>query len=169
MRFLENFSQWLNTLLLWVGGGFLVGMMLLACANILLRAVWAPIQGAFELMGFFGAIVAAFALGSTQQQRGHIAVTVLINTFPAWLRRILRMVNSTLCLVFFGIVTWQIIKKATILRNTGEVTETLRIIYYPFTYAVAVGCAVLSLRFLFELFQAIVEERDTLNNLKPSS
>jgi len=37
------------------------------------------------------------------------------------------------------------------LRTSGEVTETLRIIYYPFTYGVALGCFLLSLVLLVEL------------------
>jgi hypothetical protein len=36
---------------------------------------------------------------------------------------------------------------------TGEVSETLRVIFYPFTYAVAVGCAVLGLVFLVDLLR----------------
>ncbi len=43
--------------------------------------------------------------------------------------------------------------KAATLRATGELTETLRIIYYPFTYAVAVGCVVLALVLVTDFLQ----------------
>ena len=81
MKRLEKFTTGLNRLLILVGGLFLVAMVILTCGNILLRIVWAPIPGTFELMGFFGALVAALALGYTQIKRGHIAVDVLIMTF----------------------------------------------------------------------------------------
>jgi hypothetical protein len=42
--------------------------------------------------------------------------------------------------------------------ETGEVTETLQIIYYPFTYAVAFGCLVLSLTLLTDFIRAWMPE-----------
>lgn len=148
---MDKISQFLNQILAWVGGCFLVGMIVLTCANIFCRLVWKPIEGTYELMGFFGAIVAAFALGYTQIQRGHVSVDVLINTFSEKTKNALNIINSIICLLFFGIATWQIAKKATTLLTTGEVTETLRIIYYPFTYAVALGCALITLVFIADL------------------
>lgn len=144
----------LNERLAWIAGIFLIGMILLTCANIFCRLTWKPIQGAYELMGFFGAVATAFALGYTQLGRGHIAVDVLINTFSEKTRRALNILNNILCLAFFGIASWQLAKKAATLWATGEVTETLRIIYYPFTYAVAFGCLLLALVFLSDLLRS---------------
>jgi TRAP-type C4-dicarboxylate transport system permease small subunit len=160
MMFLNKISTFLNKILIWIGGLFLVSMILLACANIALRATWIPVRGTFELMGFFGAIVTAFALGDTQSKRGHIAVNVLIDTFPEDVQRVLNIINSTACMLFFGVATWQVARKATILLKTGEVTETLRIIYYPFTYAVAFGCAVLTLVFVTDLLNALIRQKN---------
>jgi hypothetical protein len=64
---------------------------------------------------------------------------------------------------FFGIVTWQVFKYATTLRETGEVTETLQIIYYPFTYAVALGCLVLAFTFFVNFLKSILEIMGTVN------
>lgn len=141
----SNYIAQLHHLFIIIGGVFLVAMVLLTCANIVLRMVWLPVQGTVELMGFFGAIVTACALGYTQIKRGHIAVDVLINMFSRSTRNILQIINNLLCLSFFGLVAWQLLKKAEILRQSGEVTETLRIIYYPFMYVVAVGCVALAL------------------------
>ena len=43
---------------------------------------------------------------------------------------------------------------------TGEVTETLRIIYYPFTYAVALGCFVLALVMLTDLLKSLIPKKE---------
>ena len=155
MILLKRINLFLNNILIWIGGIFLISMILLTCANIMLRTFWVPIRGTFELMGFFGAIIMAFALGDTQNKRGHIAVTILINTLPVGVKKVLKVINNTICMLFFGMATWQIFLKATILKNTGEVSETLRIIYYPFTYSVALGCAVLSLEFLVDILQTL--------------
>ena len=160
MAVLERINQYLNRLLMIIGGVFLISMCVLTCANIVFRLTWVPVRGTYELMGFFGAIVAAFALGHTQQRKGHIAVDVLINIFPKQTKRVLGAVNSFICLLFFGVAAWQIAVKATTLMNTGEVTETLRIIYYPFTYAVALGCLVLVLALFTDLIQSLMPNRE---------
>ena len=155
MKILHRILDRLMFLLLILGGGVMIAMILLTNGNILLRLVWMPIRGTFELMGFCGAVVAAFALAYTQSTGGHISVDVLINTFTRRTRGILRSVNDVLCLLFFVLVAWQIGERAATLCRTGEVTETLRIIYYPFTYAVAFGFGVLALWFLVDLIRQL--------------
>jgi TRAP-type C4-dicarboxylate transport system permease small subunit len=161
MRVLEKISQTLNRLLVFIGGFFLVGMILLACANIFSRLVWVPIRGTFELMGYFGAVVTAFALGYTQLNKGHIAVDVLVNTFSKNTQRVIRIINHLLGAVFFILAAWQISIKAATLLKTGEVTETLRMIYYPFTFAVALGCIVLALVLITDLLKLFIPEKET--------
>ncbi|MBW1996547.1 MAG: TRAP transporter small permease [Deltaproteobacteria bacterium] len=161
MAVLEKISNFLNRVLVLIAGSFLAAMIILTCANIFFRIVWMPVRGTYELLGYFGAIVTAFALGYTQQRKGHIAVDILVLGFSKRRRRILDCINSALCMIFFGMVTWQITKYATTLYQTGEVTETLRIIYYPFTYGVAAGCLVLSLVFLTEFLKSLAKERET--------
>jgi TRAP-type C4-dicarboxylate transport system permease small subunit len=133
-------------------------MILLTCGNIFLRIVWVPIKGTFELMGYFGAVMMAFALGYTQIRRGHIAVDVLILGFSKKTQGILNGINCFVCMIFFALAAWQIAEYATTLWRTGEVTETLRIIYYPFTYGVALGCAALSLAFLTDFLKSLLQK-----------
>lgn len=163
MALLDKISGFLVRLLSWIGGFFLVGMIFLTCANILCRLVWVPIKGAFELMGLFGAIVTAFALGYTQMKRGHIAVNILVDTFPEKTKKIVTVINHAVCCLFFGIAAWQISIKAKTLMNTGEVTETLRIIYYPFTYGVAFGCVALSLILFADLIKSFIPDKEDTN------
>lgn len=155
MGFLDKVSQFLNQVLILIAGCFLGMMIFLTCVNIFLRSVWNPVTGTFELMGYFGAIVTAFALGYTQINRGHISVDILVLRFSEKTQRVLNAINYCFCMIFFAIVAWQISKYATTLLKTGEITETLRIIYYPFTYGVALGCAILSLVFLTDLLKTL--------------
>ena len=155
MAVLENFLKLINQTLIWIAGGFLSAMIVLTCANIFLRLIWGPVRGTYELMGYFGAIVTAFALGYTQIMKGHISVDILVLRFSAKTQRVLQSINNLICMLFFGMAALQIAKYANILRETGQVTETLLIIYYPFTYGAALGCAVLSLVFFTELLKAL--------------
>jgi hypothetical protein len=63
-------------------------------------------------------------------------------------------------MAFFSIAAFQLAKYATNLWDTGELTETLRIVYYPFVYAVALGCAVLSLAFLTEFLKTFLKSEE---------
>ncbi|MEW6668571.1 MAG: TRAP transporter small permease subunit [Thermodesulfobacteriota bacterium] len=156
MEVLERITEILNRVLLFIAGFFLVAMVTLTCSDIICRLVWVPILGSVELVALFGSVVTAFALGYTQLRRGNTWVDVLIALFPEGIRRILSVVNNLVCMVFFAIVGWRLTVWSTTLLKTGELTETLQIIYYPFSYAVALGCAVLGLVFLVDLIKSLV-------------
>lgn len=143
------------------GGLFLIGMIFLTCANIFIRQFYVPIRGTFELMGFAGAIVTAFALGYTQFTKGHISVDILVNTYPKPLKKIISIINHGVCCIFFLIAFWHIGQKALILKNAGELSETLRIIYYPFTFAVAFGCFILAMSIFTDLLKAILPHKES--------
>ena len=155
MEILEKISRILNRMFMLVAGVFMAAMILITCANIFLRIVWVPIKGTFELMGFFGAVATAFALGYTQMKKAHISVDILVDQFSQKTRNVLNAINYLVCMVFFAVVGWQIFLLAINLRNTGEVTETLRIVYYPFTYGVAFGCILLALVLLVDFLKLI--------------
>ncbi|MBW1646533.1 MAG: TRAP transporter small permease [Deltaproteobacteria bacterium] len=155
MNPLDRINVNLHRVMVVIAGIFLLAMCLLTCANIVLRIVWVPVPGTYELMGYFGAVVAALSLGHTQMRRGHVAVDVLINRLSSRRQRFLKGFNGLACMLFFSLAAWQLMRKALVLRASGEVTETLRIIYYPFALAVALGCVLLALVLLADLVQAL--------------
>ncbi len=160
MDLLNRVTRFLNQVLMGIAGLFLGAMIILTCANIFSRVVWLPIKGTYELMGYFGAAATAFALGYTQIKKGHISVDILVLKFSERTQRILDGINCLCCAIFFSLVSWQIAKYAGTLWRTGEVTETLRIIYFPFTYGVALGCGVLALVFLADLLKTLIRGED---------
>ena len=160
IAFLDKINAHANRSLVFIGGACLVGMIVLTCANILFRLTWVPVQGAFELMGLFGAVVTAFALGPTQRQKGHVCADVLVNTFPVNIQRMLRALANLIGLAFFAILGWQVVKIGAILFSSGEVTETLRIIYYPFTFAVALGCADMMLVLFTDFIKEVLPDKE---------
>ncbi len=54
MELLSRINKYLNMVLTLTGGMFLVGMILLTCANIFVRQIFVPIPGTFELMDMPG-------------------------------------------------------------------------------------------------------------------
>lgn len=157
MDILRKITHRINKLLMFAAGVLLAAMVALTCANVVMRlpVIGRPIAGTYELMGLFGAVVTALALGLTQSRKENIAVDILINTFPESVRRWLRALNSLLCLAFFVVAGRQIIVSAISMARQGEVTETLHIVYYPFILLVALGCLSVAMVFLTDLLDAL--------------
>ena len=147
-----NLVKKINSLQVFLGGCFLVMMIFLTCANILLRQFGIPVRGTFEIMGFLGAVIFAFSLGYSHEKKEHLYVSIIFDRFPEKVKKVARVINSLVCIFFFSLVSWQLVKKALILKNVHEVSETLRIAYYPFILIFSFGVAVLVLVFIYELF-----------------
>ncbi len=147
-----NFLKRINRLQVFLGGCFLVMMIFLTCANILLRQFGVPVRGTFEIMGFLGAVIFAFSLGYSHEKKEHLYVSIIFDRFPEKVKKAAHVINSLVCIFFFSLVSWQLVKKALILKNVHEVSETLRIAYYPFILVLSFGVAVLVLYFIYELF-----------------
>lgn len=134
-----------------VGGCFLIGMILLTCSNILLRQFGLPVRGTFEIMGFFGAMIFGLALAYSHEKKEHLAVTVVFDKLPQGIKAVLRRVSTIICSVYFALMAWQLVQKGLNLRRVGEISETLRIPYYPFILVVALGISVLVVLLILEL------------------
>ena len=156
---LDKLSGFIAKGLTFMAGLMLVSMMVLACTNMVLRAVWAPLNGTFELMGFMGAVVAAFSLAFAQRQKSHIAVGILLKRFPPVIRRLADAATSALSCGFFLIAGIETYKWAAFLVETGELSETLQIVYHPFVFATAAGCFALAFVLVVDTLKILTAEK----------
>jgi TRAP-type C4-dicarboxylate transport system permease small subunit len=150
---LERLSELLRKGMMIVGGVSLLAITLLATMNVALRMFQVPVSGSYEVVSFLGAIVTAGALGYTQKRKDHIVVDILSDKFPSKVKRVLDRVSYLLILVFFSIVSWQTFVYGKRLMRTGELSETLKIAYYPFVFLVGIGFAVLALTSFLDLIE----------------
>lgn len=156
VRLLETVCNHLSRALLALGGVMLVAMMLLACANMFMRgAMNDPIRGTYEIMGFLGALVCALALAPTQIKKGHIALTMFQGKLPRPVERAVDAFSHLACGIFFALVAWRTALYALSLIEFGELSEDLHIVFHPFVFAVAAGCAVLALTLFTDLLRTI--------------
>jgi len=72
MNSFERISRGLAKKLYWVAGTAIVAMMLLTCADVVLRYLRRPIPGTYELVCFLGAAAVAFAIAYTFVEKGHV-------------------------------------------------------------------------------------------------
>jgi len=132
----HKLSYWFN----WVAGGGLVAMVLLTCSDVVLRSFNRPIPGTFEIVGFLGAMVAAFAIAYTQIMGGHVAIDYLVARLPSRRQALVRSFISLVGSALFVLLAWQSYLYAHSLSLSGEVSPTEKIPLYPFVYAIALAC-----------------------------
>ena len=140
-----------------VGSVAVLLLMSVATVNAFMRfpfikATW---RGAYETVGFLGAIVIAFALGYTQKRKDHIVVDILTEKFSKKANRILDGICYLITMIFFAIVSWQVFVWGMKISKSGEVSETLKIVFHPFIYSVSLGFAVFSLTLIVDFLRTL--------------
>jgi TRAP-type C4-dicarboxylate transport system permease small subunit len=140
----------------WVAAAALVIMMVLTCADVILRFFRHPIPGTYEMVGLLGAIVVSFSLAHTSVLRGHISVELIVQKLPKTAQIVIDGINSLLGTALFGLITWQSMLYASNLMHTGEVSLTLQMPIYPFVYGIAVGSGMLCLVLLIDFFKSLI-------------
>ena len=149
----ERLSYWFN----WVAGVGLVVMMFLTCSDVVLRFFYRPIPGTFEIVGFLGVIVAAFAIAYTQVLRGHVAIDYLIMHMPHRWQELMRGFIYLVSAGLFVLLAWQSFLYAESLSLSGEVSPTEKIPLSPFVYGLALACLPMILVLLADFLKSIVK------------
>ncbi len=157
---LDRISNQLSKWFTWIGGIALLTLTGIACVNMLMRPFGAPLKGAYELVGFLGALVVALPLGYSQISRSHISVDILATRYSKRTKRVMNGISSLLCAVFFILVAWQSAHYATTIWQRGETSETLRIIYHPFVYGVALCCLLLALILSIDFLKTLLPQKE---------
>lgn len=128
-----------------VGGGGVVGMMLVTCADVLARACGHPLKGSYDIVRLLSLITLSCALPYTTAVKGHVAVEFFFNKLP-WLGRV--VVDSVMRLLMiglFGLMGYQGVQYGNSLLASGEHMATLNIPYYWASYIMALSCALSAL------------------------
>jgi TRAP-type C4-dicarboxylate transport system permease small subunit len=162
MNTLEKVNTFLNKILMVLGSVAVLLLMSVATVNAFLRIplIKSSWRGAYETVGFLGAIVIAFALGYTQKRKDHIVVDILTEKFPKKVNRILDGINYFITMIFFAIISWQVFIWGMKISRSGEVSETLKIIFHPFIYSVSFGFAVFSLTLFIDFLKNLKSKED---------
>jgi TRAP-type C4-dicarboxylate transport system permease small subunit len=164
MQTLEKISEFANRVLAVGAGIALVAMMLVTVADMVLRLLDRPLAGSYEVIGWLAAVTTALALGYTQANRGHVSINLLTVRLGSRTRALVECLVDLVSLLLFVAVAWQVAVYAGVLRESGSLSETLKLIVYPWVYVVAVGGAGLALAlaagFVRSLGLVLTGERD---------
>jgi TRAP-type C4-dicarboxylate transport system permease small subunit len=134
-----------------VAGLAITFIMLLTVLDVILRSFRRPIVGTYELVAFSGAMVVGFAIPLTSWMRGHIYVDVFTGKLSQAARTVFNIATRCMGIFLFLLIGWNLIKVGLDLQQSGEVSLTLQLPFYPVAYGVAVSCFVQCLVLLADM------------------
>uniref|UniRef100_A0A1S2M8Z7 Tripartite ATP-independent periplasmic transporters DctQ component domain-containing protein n=1 Tax=Anaerobacillus isosaccharinicus TaxID=1532552 RepID=A0A1S2M8Z7_9BACI len=137
-----------------ISGSSLVAMMLLIVFNAIKRTVSTPFVGTTEIVGWLAAITFSFGLAYTQLHRGHVDIDLLVKKLPQRFEKALKILFLSISISFFTMVVWQLIQFGLTLMNNNNLSQTLRIIFYPFVFITSIGF----MAFVFVLVNQFIAE-----------
>lgn len=152
-RALRNSCQWLN----WLACFALAIMMFLVVANVVLRIIYKPILGTYEIVGFLGALTISLGLAQTTLKNGHVAVDLFVMLFGKFTKRIIHVFSTFLSAFLFLMISWQSAKYALDLQKTGHLSQTLKIPYYPLIYVLSIASAIIFLLLIYRTIKSSME------------
>lgn len=152
MKNIINFIDHVEKILSVLAGGLLVFIMMLTCIDVIGNAFGHPILGVEELTSVCAAITIAFVLPLAHKNRAHIGIDILYRRMGKDFKRFDDIFVTILNTVLFFLLSWQSYKYAMELKEVGEVTSTLEIPKYLILYGVFLGCSVVFLVCLKEVF-----------------
>ncbi len=154
MGVLDRLNSILNTGLAWAAGFSLVAMVMVTVGEMVLRMFGRPMAGTVETIGWLAAVTTAFALGYTQVHQGHVSIDLLTTRLGSRSQVVVSMLVNLISAALFVIVTWNVFRYAGLLRETGSLSETMKVIVYPWVYLVSLGCAGLTLALLVDFLKS---------------
>jgi len=141
-----------------VGLAAFVFMMLLTTVNVIgAKLFLKPVPGSLDLMMIAQLIAMGFALSASYVGDRHVQVEFFVPLMPRLAQRLTAVFVQSLMLCLFIVMTWQLFVYAQDLQVYGEVSATIRIPLYPFTFAAAAAFIPVCLVALSRWFQTILE------------
>jgi TRAP-type C4-dicarboxylate transport system permease small subunit len=131
-------------------------MVFLTVGEMVLRVFGTPMSGIVEVIGWLAATITAFALGYTQIHKGHVAINLLTERFSPQLQAITNIVINMISTTLFTVTAWYVFKYAGSLRQAGSLSETMKVIVYPWVYIVSLGCAGLALALFVDMLDSCI-------------
>lgn len=128
-------------------------VMLLTVVDVLGRAVKHPVVGSYEIIALTGAILIGFGMPFTTTSGSHVFMGMLINKLPRAVATGMNIATRTLCIALFAVAGVNVFRFAGELARAGEVSPTLKIPVYPFTYIFGICCFMQCLVFVFAILR----------------
>lgn len=144
-RFLDDAAGW-----------GIAATMALVVINIILRVVFKDsIQGVYEYVGYISAAVIGLALAWCALEKAHISIDFIVEKMPARVQKLIDMITGIAVVIFLLFLSYQVCAYGVRIMNSGEVSATSKIPFYPFIFIVAAGLLVLSVSEFIKILKGV--------------
>jgi TRAP-type C4-dicarboxylate transport system permease small subunit len=133
-----------------VAGVTLVCVMLMTVLDVILRYFGRPITGIYDMVALGGAIVIGFSMPLAAERKVHVYMEMALQAHSRTGKQILSVFTRILVFGISFLAAWNLLRLGMDFRQTGEVSLTVRIVYYP----IAMG---LGLCFFIQMFVVFVQ------------
>jgi TRAP-type C4-dicarboxylate transport system permease small subunit len=156
--------HWLTNGCKQIAAAMLFVMMLLVAADVTGRYVFnKPIKGTMEIEELMMVVTVFLSLAYCTFTKGHITVELLLSRLSRHSQAILNSVASVVSILVLAIIIWQMGLRGwlELLSPTGRVTMLLNIPVAPFILLAAIGCVLMALESLLNIFHLSDEATGT--------
>lgn len=130
----------------------LMGMALMTCADVILRAtINKPIFGSEEIVSIFAVLAIGFALPYAHRKDSHVGVEIVVRLLSKKNQEIIRLITNVFSLLLFLLLAWQMFLYARVMQGSGEVSMNLELPTYSFVYALSFCLFIVSLYILQDI------------------
>ncbi len=138
----------------------LMGMALMTCADVILRAtINKPIFGSEEIVSIFAVLAIGFALPYAHIKDSHVGVEIVVRLLSKRTQEIIRLVTNTFSFLLFLLLAWQMFIYARVMQGSGELSMNLELPTYCFVYALSFCLFVVSLYILHDMILFLKGDR----------
>jgi C4-dicarboxylate transporter DctQ subunit len=153
---LERFAKKWSELFNWIAVAGIAAMLGITVTDIVCTKIFRrPLLGSMDIISLLGLLAAAFAIAQTEILKQHVRIDVFTVLLKERTRSVLGVVSSFFALMFAALLIWRSVDYGFSLETSKLSSATLRILFFPFSYLIALACIPLFLILFLELFEFI--------------
>ena len=149
-----------DTILYSIAGGVLAFMIVLTLCDVILRNLGHPITGSMEIIQYGGSIVFGFSIPYATWIGAQVLVDLVTQKLGHKYRKRVESVTRTIGMVMFLFIAYNFFMYALDVKQTGELTASFKIPYYPFCFAISLSFLFQSLTIFCDLIKTLRGEQN---------
>jgi TRAP-type C4-dicarboxylate transport system permease small subunit len=153
MKKFEKLVSKLSGFLGVIAGSTLVAVMLMTVLDVILRYFGRPIVGIYDIVALGGAVIIGFSMPLAAEKKVHVYMEMGLQSYSRTVKQVLSFVTRVILFGISFLVAWNLIQLGIDFRQTGEVSLTIKIIYYPIAMGLGVCFIIQMLVLVVQILQ----------------
>ena len=131
----------------------IMAMVLITCADILMRLLGHSIIGAYDMVRIAGTLAMACALPYTTAVKGHVAIEYFFQKLNLKGRNLVDRVLNLIGISFFSLLGYKSVRVGVDMKIRDEVTATLQVPIFWVLWIIALCCFLVALVIFYNFLQ----------------